>query len=46
MLKVRFTIEFDKEGRIENLSRSCEIPRMTCKGCKFEKWCNKVEKKS
>jgi len=44
MLKVNFTVVFDKNGDIEEVIRNCRIPRPT-KGCKFKKWCDRVESK-
>jgi len=45
MLKVNFTVVFDKNGDIEEVTRNCRIPRPDCKGCKFKKWCDRVESK-
>ena len=36
MLKVKFEVEFDKDGKIVQIQRYCNITR-TCYGCKFEK---------
>ena len=45
-LRINFKISIDlKEGRINGVYRSCNIPRPHCKGCKFKKWCDKLEKK-
>jgi len=42
MLKVKFEVEFDKDGKIIQILPYCDIPRHTCYGCKFEEWCNRV----
>ena len=45
-LGVNFRVSIDlKEGKINRIYRSCSIPRPHCKGCKFKKWCDKLEKK-
>jgi len=43
MLKVSFTITFDKNGNIQKIDRSCRIPRPVCDECKFKEWCDRVE---
>ena len=42
MLKVRFVVEFDKDGKITQILRYCDVSRPTCEGCRFEEWCDRV----
>jgi len=44
MLKVRFDVEFDRNGDIVAIRRYCNIPR-PCENCKFKEWCDRVENK-
>jgi len=44
MLRVSFVVGFDAEGRITGVSRNCPIPRITCEGCRFKEWCDRVER--
>jgi len=43
MLKVDFVVDFDKNGNIKKVRRICKIPRPSCEGCKFKKWCDRIE---
>ena len=45
MLKVKFVVEFDENGRITSISRDCQIPRPSCNGCKYQKWCEAIHRK-
>ena len=42
-LKVRFVVELDIiNKKIEQLYRTCDIPRPCCEGCKFKDMCDKI----
>ena len=42
MLTLTFKVKVDKEGKIVGISKTCNVPRPTCDGCKFKDICDRI----